>query len=124
MAALSLSRLGARLRGRDSPRPEEAPPLTRPDGALVWVHASDPLDSGPLIALADRLQEDRPDATVLVTAPGLEDDPALLLAPVPEPRAAARFLAHWRPDAALWVGRPEPTALVEASRRCFMGGLA
>ncbi|MBK8909383.1 MAG: 3-deoxy-D-manno-octulosonic acid transferase [Rhodospirillales bacterium] len=85
----------------------------RPDGPLTWVHAASVGESLSLLPLIERLRERRPGASVLmttgtVTSARLMEDrlPAGAIhqyAPVDRLRYVRRFLAHWRPDAALWA---------------------
>lgn len=98
------ARLGERL-GRAGAR--------RPDGPLVWLHGASVGESLSILPLIERLEAERPDLTLLVTS-GTVTSASLLAArlpagvihqyvPVDGPRAAARFLAHWRPQLAVFV---------------------
>src|SRR5437870_11125469 len=89
------------------------PSLTRPRGPLVWVHAARVGETTAMLALIERLLEERPTLEILVTT-GTVASAALLdkrlpaqarhqYVPVDLPRWIARFLDHWRPDLALWV---------------------
>lgn len=85
----------------------------RPDGPLTWVHAASVGESLSLLPLIERLRARRPAAHVLmttgtVTSARLMEDrlPAGAIhqyAPVDRLAYVRRFLAHWRPDAALWA---------------------
>jgi 3-deoxy-D-manno-octulosonic-acid transferase len=98
------ARLGERL-GRTS--------IARPDGAVVWLHGVSVGESLSLLPVIERIRAETPGTTVLVTS-GTVTSANLLarrlpagvihqFAPVDGPSAAARFLDHWRPDAALFA---------------------
>lgn len=82
----------------------------RPDGPLVWLHARGMAEAETALPIMDYLADAH---TVLVTTasvPGAEfladRHPANVIhqyAPLDDVGAARRFLAHWRPDAAVWV---------------------
>jgi 3-deoxy-D-manno-octulosonic-acid transferase len=85
----------------------------RPAGRLAWVHCASVGEAVSVLALIDRLLAGRPDLSVLVTTGTVTS--AKLLAqrlparafhqyvPVDRAEWARRFVAHWRPDLALWV---------------------
>ncbi|HXQ49546.1 MAG TPA: 3-deoxy-D-manno-octulosonic acid transferase [Stellaceae bacterium] len=86
----------------------------RPPGPLVWVHAASVGEAVSMLSLIDRLLVERPKLSVLVTT-GTVTSARLLASrlppdrawhqyvPVERPSSVRRFLAHWRPDLALWV---------------------
>ncbi|HEY3909695.1 MAG TPA: glycosyltransferase N-terminal domain-containing protein [Stellaceae bacterium] len=85
----------------------------RPPGPLVWVHAASVGEATTMLRLIGRLRQTRPRLQILVTT-GTVASARLLetrlpagarhqFAPVDLPLWVARFLAHWRPDLALWV---------------------
>ena len=87
--------------------------LARPAGPLIWLHGASVGESLSHLPLIDKLRQQRPDLTLLVTS-GTRTASDLLAARLPQgvihhyvpidgPRAAARFLDHWRPDLALFV---------------------
>ena len=89
------------------------PSLARPLGPLVWVHAASVGEATAMLALIERLLEERPTLEILVTT-GTVASAALLdkrlpaqarhqYVPVDLPRWITRFLDYWRPDLALWV---------------------
>jgi 3-deoxy-D-manno-octulosonic-acid transferase len=86
----------------------------RPAGPLVWVHAASVGEAVSILSLIDRLLVERPRLSVLVTTGTVTS--ARLLAhrlpadrawhqyvPIDRPADVRRFLAHWRPDLAMWV---------------------
>ncbi|MEO0388297.1 MAG: glycosyltransferase N-terminal domain-containing protein, partial [Pseudomonadota bacterium] len=85
----------------------------RPDGALIWFHAASVGEAVALLDLIRRLLAERADLHILITtvtrtsAAVMEErlpERALhQFAPVDALRAVKRFLAHWRPDAAVWT---------------------
>jgi 3-deoxy-D-manno-octulosonic-acid transferase len=87
--------------------------LARPAGALAWIHGASVGESLSALALIDRLLAERPDFHVLMTT-GTVTSAKLLDSRLP-PRAfhqyvpvdhagwIQRFLAHWKPDLALWL---------------------
>jgi 3-deoxy-D-manno-octulosonic-acid transferase len=98
------ARLGERL-GRSGMR--------RPDGPLVWLHGASVGEAMSILPVVDRLLAARDDLHVLVTTGTVTS--AKLIAerlppralhqymPVDLPAAVDAFVAHWRPDLALWV---------------------
>jgi 3-deoxy-D-manno-octulosonic-acid transferase len=84
----------------------------RPEGHLVWIHGASVGESIAVLPLIDALLN-APGRSVLVTS-GTVTSAQLMAqrlprgalhqyAPVDLPSAAARFLDHWKPDAALFV---------------------
>ena len=98
------ARLGERL-GRAG--------VARPSGPLVWLHGVSVGESLSLLPLIEALRARRPDLSLLVTSGTVTSAEVLAkrlpagvihqFAPVDAPGVAARFLDHWRPDAALLV---------------------
>jgi len=89
------------------------PSLPRPEGALAWIHAASVGEAISVLSLIDRLHEDRPSLTLLITtgtvtsaaimAGRLPADVLHQYAPVDHPRWIGRFLDHWQPDLVLWL---------------------
>jgi 3-deoxy-D-manno-octulosonic-acid transferase len=114
--ALALLRRRARAGKEDSARLCERlgrPVIARPAGGLVWLHGVSVGESLSLLPLIGALRARRPDLTLLVTSGTVTSAQVLAkrlpsgvihqFAPVDAPGAAARFLDHWRPEAALLV---------------------
>src|SRR5258706_591718 len=98
------TRLGERLGRASAPRPE---------GPLVWLHGASVGESLSLLPLIERLRQERPRTSLMVTS-GTVTSAELLaqrlpagvihqFAPVDAPGAVRRFLAHWRPDLAIFA---------------------
>ena len=84
----------------------------RPPGTLIWIHGASVGECLAVLPLVSRLLE-KPDRNVMITSSTVTS--AKLMAerlpprafhqyvPLDAPDAVARFLAHWRPDLALFV---------------------
>lgn len=88
------------------------PSLPRPSGRLIWIHGASVGESLSALPLAEMLLAD--DGTNILMTSGTVTSAALLehrlppgalhqFVPLDTPRAVARFLDHWRPDAGLFV---------------------
>lgn len=100
----------------------------RPAGRVLWVHAASLGETRSVLSLIERIVVTHPDIHVLlttftVTAARLVADrpPANTIhqfVPLDVPRWIARFLDHWRPDAAIWVeGELWPNLVAAAHQR-------
>ncbi len=107
------------------------PTLARPQGRLVWLHGASVGETLSVLPLVEALLAADPALGLLVTSGTLAS--AELLAqrlppgavhqfiPVDTPAAAERFIAHWRPDLAIFVESEIWPNLLVAARR---GGAA
>ncbi len=100
----------------DGPRLDERMGIAgvpRPEGRLVWFHAASVGEAASLLELLRRLGDGRPDLTCLVTT-GTVTSAQFLEGRLPEGSIhqyapldvlpwVNRFLAHWRPDMAVWT---------------------
>ena len=102
--------------------------LPRPDGDLVWLHGVSVGETLSLLPLVERLRQQRPDLTVLVTSGTLTSAQLLArrlpagvihqFAPVDGPGAVNAFLDHWRPSLAVFVeSELWPNLILETRRR-------
>jgi len=103
------------------------PSFTRPTGRLVWLHGASVGETLSVLPLVEALLVADPGLGLLVTSGTLAS--AELLAqrlppravhqfiPVDTPAAAERFIAHWRPDLAVFVESEIWPNLLIAARR-------
>ena len=124
-------RLRDRSRSEDHIAPELPLHVTnvlppRPDGLLLWLHATMPSETGAAIALSQELSRLRgePVHTLITTTQDAPFVPsvreAALLQPVPSEVGGAveAFLDHWHPDLAVVLGPPgRPLLFAEAADR-------
>jgi 3-deoxy-D-manno-octulosonic-acid transferase len=97
----------------------------RPEGELLWCHATSQPHISMALRLADRLGQAKPDLHVLLTtapdlpAPDLQQS-GVFYAQLPEESSEATrsFLAHWSPDLCAWTGGDlRPVLLAEAQKQ-------
>lgn len=113
------ARIGERLGHAGRPRPA---------GGLLWLHGASVGEALSVLGLIRTLRAARPEVQILLTT-GTVTSAALMASrlpagafhqfvPVDHPRAVARFLDHWRPDAALWIeSELWPNLVLETARR-------
>jgi 3-deoxy-D-manno-octulosonic-acid transferase len=103
----------------------------RPAGRLFWLHAASVGETVSILPVLTALTARAPDLTVLLTTgtvtsarllarrleAGLEDHVLHRFVPLDVPAWVARFLDHWRPDAAAFVESELWPNLLFASRR-------
>lgn len=88
------------------------PSAMRPKGSLVWIHGASVGESLSALPVIDALRKRYPTVSILVTT-GTVTSAELMHARLPEgvihqfipidrQVCVARFLHHWKPDAALW----------------------
>lgn len=85
----------------------------RPDGTLVWLHAASVGETMSSLILIERILEENPSVSILLTTGTVTSAavaekrlPARAVhqyCPLDVPAWVARFLDHWKPDAALWI---------------------
>jgi 3-deoxy-D-manno-octulosonic-acid transferase len=85
----------------------------RPAGKVVWIHAASVGESLSALPLLRAILDANPEAHALFTSGTLTSAGILAerlpkraihqFMPLDQPAAVARFLAHWKPDLALWV---------------------
>lgn len=103
-------------------------PEPRPDGLVLWMHATDAATSGPLPALAQELSRLRgePVHALLTSSRGqvpaaIRHSVISLPAPSDTPASVRGFLDHCRPDFGVVLGLPDRPVLLEAANADGMG---
>ncbi len=99
----------------------------RPEGRLIWLHAASLGETLSILPVMDALAAVAPGVTLLLTtgtvtsariaAERLPAGARHRFVPLDVPRWAARFLDHWRPDAACFVESEIWPSLLEAAAR-------
>ena len=110
---------------RRGPKQAAAFPAARPEGTLLWGHATSPARATALLQIAVRLRQQRPDLNLLLTAPPELERPEHLRGrdffqhlPADTMADVDGFLDHWRPDLCLWTGGYfRPALIYQAARR-------
>ena len=128
MAARSLSLQAYRALTRRTPRPSQDFSTPRPNGELVWIHLGSAVDLLAVLDVSERLVQMRQGIHVMVTLPPEDahhwsnrtppSGVLLVAAPDEHPKSIGLFLAHWKPDLALWIwGALRPNLVDEAARQ-------
>jgi len=86
---------------------------SRPDGALVWIHAASVGESLSMMSVIEKLHRDRPEISILITSGTVSSAQILKnrlpkgvihqYVPVDRIPWVRNFLDHWRPNLILWV---------------------
>ncbi|WP_137702793.1 3-deoxy-D-manno-octulosonic acid transferase [Marimonas lutisalis] len=99
-------------------------PQERPDGHLIWGHATSPERAAALLQLIARLRVQRPEIHFLLTTPSNDPAPDHLrkrdiwqVLPDDTTGESEKFLSHWRPDLGLWTGGYFRPAVIEVAKR-------
>lgn len=131
VAYLLLSRYGERWFARKLNTPNlerkgiaSAP---RPNGPLIWINALSIQSADTILTMSQRLLDQNPDLTCLVTVQSKETadaleglmPPRMILQYIPVDAAAYinSFLNHWRPDLSVWTGTGFQPAFVVQTRK-------
>lgn len=87
--------------------------LPRPEGKLVWMHGASVGETSMLLPLIRRMLIDDPALHILVTSGTMTSAKIMAerlprrafhqMVPLDGPNFVARFLAHWKPDLAVWA---------------------
>lgn len=107
--SLSLAAYRVLTRRGVLPGPDDMPP--RPEGELIWIHASGEARILAIRDMCQRLLSQRPGLSTMMTLPsgeipeqiGQTTGPVLQIGS-DHPAAGRRFLDHWRPDLCVWAG--------------------
>ncbi|WP_371397020.1 3-deoxy-D-manno-octulosonic acid transferase [Fretibacter rubidus] len=98
----------------------------RPNGSLVWMHGASVGECTMLLPLIAKLTAERPDINMLITS-GTMTAAKLLetrlpanavhqYVPLDHPKYVARFIAHWKPDVAIWAESEIWPNLIKATK--------
>lgn len=102
--------------------------VKRPSGTLAWLHAASVGELNAILPLIAALRAARPELNILVTSGTVTSAEIASrrlgprathqYAPIDTPQAIGRFLAHWRPDLAIFTeSEIWPNLIVETSER-------
>lgn len=110
----------------DAPQSSERlgkPTAERPEGCVLWLAAKNAADAGGVVSLAKELTFLREDTVhCLVTTeteaslvPSVAENVIHQLTPVETKGSIERFLDHWQPDVAVFLGDVDAPKLVDAA---------
>lgn len=108
---------GSHRKDRDRP--------TRPKGAVIWAHATRAEHEQPLHQLLERLKQQRPDCTLVLSRPDdltrdqMPEIPNVQVVKQPEDNTTSldAFLEFWQPDFVLWTSGNLRAAVVDRLTR-------
>ncbi|SNR32962.1 3-deoxy-D-manno-octulosonic acid transferase [Puniceibacterium sediminis] len=92
----------------------------RPAGRLLWAHGDSLSRLRALVSVCQRIRQQRPELSVLVTGPDTLVDPGMIRDDLPGENVPEinAFLDHWAPDHCLWASHAlRPALLHLASER-------
>lgn len=103
----------------------DPPKIARPEGELIWGHATDHTRAAALCQITERLSQQRVGVRMLLTMPPDMESPfdrpgtdVLQELPPDTVVASEAFLDHWHPDICLWTGGDlRPALLSTADKR-------
>ncbi len=121
----SISLAAYRILSWGVPNATGQPYVPRPTGEVIWLHIGTQERQRAVVDFCQRLQQARPNLSVVLTAPPEADltrwDTCmypLITLPSEQTGAARTFLDHWHPDIGLWVGGGVmPNLITRASER-------
>ncbi len=121
----SISLAAYRILSWGVPNATGQPYVPRPTGEVIWIHIGTQERQRAVVDFCQRLQQARPNLSVVLTAPPEADltrwDACmypLITLPSEQTGAARTFLDHWHPDIGLWVGGGVmPNLITRASER-------
>jgi 3-deoxy-D-manno-octulosonic-acid transferase len=108
-------------------------PRKRPEGSLIWIHAASVGEANSVLLLIQLLREALPAFHILMTTGTLSSAELMAgrlprevihqYAPLDTPDSTARFMRHWKPQAAFFVeSELWPNLILAANRyNCFLG---
>ncbi len=121
----SISLAAYRILSWGVPNATGQPYVPRPTGEVIWIHIGTQERQRAVVDFCQRLQQARPNLSVVLTAPPEADltrwDACmypLITLPSEQTGAARTFLDHWHPGIGLWVGGGVmPNLITRASER-------
>jgi 3-deoxy-D-manno-octulosonic-acid transferase len=109
---------------RRGPRKPIEFPAPRPEGPLIWGHATSAARAAALLQIGARLRVQRPEINLLLTGAEESERPDHMksqdfwqVLPDDSVSSDEQFLNHWRPDICLWTGGFFRPAMIVLARR-------